>query len=280
VETGGLSGGFAPLPITGGVTDKPPAAGKVDAACWSETVLRVKAHDIGIDTPFTLGDTGHAALACLTYVGPTAAADLDRPEELDSTAGTAAWSRLGCALGDLRTATSDSLTAWEFWAGRLPESGPAARWICVRGEMADGRNAAFGQFAPTEPAPVQATGAVLGSRLCGPLSRDLAATTWWRAVRPVVPAGRRQPQRAHHRGGAGYGARRRPRPGTARPVQEPAGRQGHRPGRHRHRRGGPGPGPRRPQPLTAPASRGVTPPAFPASVHEGHSLRQKPHIDP
>lgn len=172
--------------IKGGVTEAiRPASSK---GCWQGPVVRLRAPEIAHGRPYTMVDFGRLAMAN-AYYQPPPPADVNRygPSELDTVpGGFSTWKHLGCAIerpaGEIQAAT-----AWEFWAGGLPE-GASGRWVCLRLTDATGGSTIRGVLLSRAKGRTTATltGTRTGTRDCSRLSRDLVAGAWWKA-----PSGRR-----------------------------------------------------------------------------------------
>lgn len=172
--------------VRDGVTAAVPLAGR--PGCWQGPVLRLRAPEIAQGTPYTMIDFGRLSLAHTSYQPPPPA-ELNRngPYELDTLPQAfSAWKHVGCAVerpeGEIQEAT-----AWEFWAGELPE-GARGRWVCLRTSDAHGGSAVRGVLLATSggrttgtPTPAHA-----GTWDCSRLRGDIVAGLWWKA-----PSGRR-----------------------------------------------------------------------------------------
>ncbi|MEO5878181.1 MAG: hypothetical protein ABIQ26_24575 [Streptosporangiaceae bacterium] len=171
--------------IQGGVTQAiAPAGGN---SCWRGPVLRLRAPEIFPGMPYTMLDFGRLSLANAHYEPPPANIDRFVPGELGTMpGGFTAWKALGCAIG--RPAGEiQGATAWEFWAGRLPEMA-YGRWICLRLTDATGGSSVRGILLSTVKGRVSAalTGVGRNTWDCSRLHRDVVAGAWWKA-----PSGKR-----------------------------------------------------------------------------------------
>ncbi|MFI6290633.1 hypothetical protein ACIBEJ_03570 [Nonomuraea sp. NPDC050790] len=170
-----------------GVT-APVASGPEDDGCWRGPVLRLRAPEIAHGMPYTMLDFGRLSSASATYQPPPPA-DVNRygPWELDGLPeGFSAWRGLSCVL-DRPAGEIQAATAWEFWAGRLPE-GVGGRWVCLRLSDATGGNSVRAVLLTRRGG--RTAGTVTATRTgtwdCSRLSRDLVAGVRWTA-----PSGRR-----------------------------------------------------------------------------------------
>ncbi|WP_345599578.1 hypothetical protein [Thermocatellispora tengchongensis] len=174
------------LGVRDGVTDPVPA--EVVAAgrerCGGRgPVFRLRAPAVAGGAPYTMIDLGGAGMAAIRYEPPPPAeAGAPGPYELSAApAGFGAWTRAGCPVrwpaGEVRSAT-----AWEFWAGRLPERA-RGRWICLRFTGADGGSVTRGVLLVTARGRTRAitTGQRRDTWDCSRLGRDIVSGTWWRA---------------------------------------------------------------------------------------------------
>ncbi|MFI6320004.1 hypothetical protein ACIBG8_20880 [Nonomuraea sp. NPDC050556] len=175
----------------GGVTEPIPAA--ASKGCWRGPVVRLRAPEIAHGLPYTMIDFGRLVMAN-AYYQPPPPAEINRygPNELDTVpGGFEVWKRLGCAL-DRPSGEIQAATAWEFWAGQLPE-GVAGRWVCLRLTDATGGSSITGVLLTRTAATI--TGTRTNTWDCSRLSRDIVAGTWWRGPsgkRHYVAAGSRR----------------------------------------------------------------------------------------
>ncbi len=173
VATAGAA--WRPLQQTDGLTA--PVAGAA-GPCWSGPALRLTAAEVAAGKSFTLADFGAATPAQALYLG---AGEDAQPMGIDSGDARTTWAKLACPLGALRGITVDTVTTWQVWSGRLPETSADARWICTRADAPGGTSLVTGELlAPEATKPVR-TGAVSATRLCSRLTRDLVVVTWWQA---------------------------------------------------------------------------------------------------
>ncbi|GAA2866202.1 hypothetical protein GCM10010517_25640 [Streptosporangium fragile] len=171
--------------VKDGVTSSVPAS--ATPGCWRGPVLRLRAPAVAQGRPYTVVDLGSLALGVIRYEPPPPApVRRAGPHHLDATtAGFAGWAHLGCALRRPRTEVH-AATAWEFWAGALPE-GARGRWMCARFTYADGTSASRAVLFVTTRRGTTAlpTGGADDTWDCSRLRRDLVSGTWWRG-----PSGR------------------------------------------------------------------------------------------
>ncbi|GII91215.1 hypothetical protein Ssi02_14460 [Sinosporangium siamense] len=175
---------WRPVAVRAGVTAPIPAERR--RRCWRGPVLRLRAPEVGAGLPYTVMDMGRLTLARLAYAQAVSAGGDGVARDVgEIPAGTAAWTHLGCAFtrpgGEVRSAT-----AWEFWAGRLPE-GAHGRWLCARFAGVNGHSITRAVLlvtsqGHTSPLP---TGRRRDTWDCSHLRRDIAAGTWWKG-----PSGR------------------------------------------------------------------------------------------
>ncbi len=172
--------------IRDGVTAPVPLAER--GGCWQGPVLRLRAPEIAHGLPYTMLDFGRLSLANASYQPPPPA-EVNRygPHELDALPeGFSAWKHVGCAVerpeGEIQAAT-----AWEFWAGQLPE-GVRGRWVCLRTTDASGGSVVRGVLLATGRGRTTGTptAARAGTWDCSRLRTDIVAGVWWKA-----PSGRR-----------------------------------------------------------------------------------------
>ncbi|WP_018657945.1 hypothetical protein [Actinomadura flavalba] len=174
------------VPVRGGVTAPIPAAG---GRCWRGPVLQLRQPEIAHGRPYTMTDLGALTSANLLYQPPPPA-PVRRlgPHQIDGEPearpeGFALWARLGCTAAAPTTlrerADVESATAFEFWAGRLPDGGGTGRWVCVRYAFTDGGSAVRAVLLDARGGTV--TGARSGTWDCSRLARDVASGAWWRS---------------------------------------------------------------------------------------------------
>ncbi|MFE0153430.1 hypothetical protein ACFWY5_40270 [Nonomuraea sp. NPDC059007] len=195
VSAAALSGGeprWRKITLKDGVTAPiaPDVTGSAASGqgCWRGPVLRLRAPEIAHGMPYTMLDFGRLSSASATYQPPPPA-DVNRygPWELDALEeGFGAWRALGCVL-DRPSGEIQAATAWEFWAGRLPE-GVGGRWMCLRLSDATGGNSVRAVLVTRRGGRIvgTATAARTGTWDCSRLSRDVVAGAMWTA-----PSGRR-----------------------------------------------------------------------------------------
>ncbi|MFI9556526.1 hypothetical protein [Nonomuraea endophytica] len=187
VSAAALSGGgprWRKIGLKDGVT-APIAADATGSGqgCWRGPVLRFRAPEIAHGMPYTMLDFGRLSSASATYQPPPPA-DINRygPWELDALEeGFGAWRALSCVL-DRPSGEIQAATAWEFWAGRLPE-GVGGRWMCLRLSDATGGNSVRAVLVTRRGARTvgTATATRTGTWDCSRLSRDVVAGVRWTA---------------------------------------------------------------------------------------------------
>ncbi|MFI6901555.1 hypothetical protein ACIBKY_09850 [Nonomuraea sp. NPDC050394] len=174
--------------VTAPITSDATGSAASGQGCWRGPVLRFRAPEIAHGMPYTMLDFGRLSSASATYQPPPPA-DVNRygPWELDALEeGFGAWRALSCVL-DRPSGEIQAATAWEFWAGRLPE-GVGGRWMCLRLSDATGGNSVRAVLLTRRGGRVvgTATAARTGTWDCSRLSRDVVAGATWTA-----PSGRR-----------------------------------------------------------------------------------------
>ncbi|MEV1285613.1 hypothetical protein [Micromonospora sp. NPDC049679] len=182
VETRALDGrDWRPLAVADGVSDPVPAR---SGECWSGPLLRLRAAEVATSAPFVLAELGGgAALTELRYLPSTVDAGGATSPGLDGADGAAAWARLGCPVSDLRGRAPRSVTAWEVWSGRLPQTTGTSRLVCLRATFpGDGNRVSAVLLAPGGGTSRDATVASASdTRLCSRLARDVVVGWWWRS---------------------------------------------------------------------------------------------------
>ncbi|MEV4894132.1 hypothetical protein AB0K48_32580 [Nonomuraea sp. NPDC055795] len=174
--------------VTAPITSDATGSAASGQGCWRGPVLRLRAPEIAHGMPYTMLDFGRLSSASATYQPPPPA-DVNRygPWELDALEeGFGAWRALSCVL-DRPSGEIQAATAWEFWAGRLPE-GAGGRWMCLRLSDATGGNSVRAVLLTRRGGRVvgTATAARTGTWDCSRLSRDVVAGVRWTA-----PSGKR-----------------------------------------------------------------------------------------
>lgn len=170
---------WKPVAITHGVTTPVPSV--TDGSCSRGPAFKLRA-PIAHGRPYTMRDLGAITLARLRYEPPPPAPIRQLgPHEIYDPGGFDAWARVGCHPPRPGSG-GEAATAWEFWAGKLPE-GAKGRWSCTRYTYLDGGSAVdvrlsvrSGGTWTTIP-----TGGATGNRDCSRLQRDMVSGTWWKA---------------------------------------------------------------------------------------------------